>query len=332
MDIRNTCQLKQTAARRVADAAQEKQILLFYCGATMGLAFLTVVIRYALGLQIDQMGGLSNLSTRTMLSTVQSVLPLVQALVVMCVELGYVAAMLRIARGQYASPNTLRLGFDRFWTLLRCCVIQGLIYGGMIITSVYAAAMLFVASPLGENFMAQMAPFMAEVSMLNPQIAITEAEAAAMIPSMIPMFVLVAVALLFLLVPTMYRFRMANYVIIDKPGRGAMFALRESRKMMRGNCLKLLKLDLSYWWYYLLFFVITCVGNLDLYLSSFGVTLPISADAAYFIFYAIYLLLQFAAYYFLRNRLETTYALVYDAIKPEEPQQNSVVLGNIFQM
>ena len=257
-----------------------------------------------------------------MLSTVQSVLPLVQALVVMCVELGYVAAMLRIARGQYASPNTLRLGFDRFWTLLRCCVIQGLIYGGMIITSVYAAAMLFVASPLGENFMAQMAPFMAEVSMLNPQIAI----------SMIPMFVLVAVALLFLLVPTMYRFRMANYVIIDKPGRGAMFALRESRKMMRGNCLKLLKLDLSYWWYYLLFFVITCVGNLDLYLSSFGVTLPISADAAYFIFYAIYLLLQFAAYYFLRNRLETTYALVYDAIKPEEPQQNSVVLGNIFQM
>ena len=332
MDIRNTRELKQTAARRVADAPQEKKIVLIYSGLTLGLALLTMVIRYTLGLQIDQMGGLNNMATRSMLSTIQSMLPLLQSLVVMCIELGYLAAALRMARGQYASPNTLRLGFDRFWTLLRCSIIQGLIYASLALSAVYAAAMIFVMSPWGTAFMEQISPLVADVSLLNPQIAIDEATAMAMIPSMIPMFVLVGIALLILVVPIAFRFRMANYVIIDKPGRGALFALGESRKMMRGNCLKLLKLDLSYWWYFLLLLLISSVGNLDLYLAAFGVALPMSADVAYFVFYIAYLVLQAAAYYFLRNRIEAAYALAYDAIKPEEPKANGVVLGNIFQM
>ena len=332
MDIRNTCHLKSFAADRTANAPQEKKILLIYCGLTMGLSLLSLVVRHVLGLQIDQLGGLSNLSRRSMLSAVQSMLPLVVSLVVMCIELGYMAAMLRIARGQYASPNTLRLGFDRFWTLLRCSVFQGLIYGALILAAVYAAAMVFVMSPWGTTFTEQVSPLMANVSLLNPQMAIDESAAMALIPSMIPMFVMVAIAVCLLVIPTAFRFRMANYVIIDKPGKGALFALRESKKMMRGNCRKLLKLDLSYWWYFLLLLAISSVGNLDLYLTSFGVKLPMSADAAYFLFYIAYLALQLAAYYFLRNRVEVTYALAYDSIKPEEPKDNGVVLGNIFNM
>lgn len=332
MDIRNTRHLKSFAADRTANAPQEKRILLIYCGLTMGLSLLSLIVRYVLGLQIDQLGGLSNLSRRSMLSAVQSMLPLVVSLVVMCIEVGYIAAMLRIARGQYASPNTLRLGFDRFWTLLRCSVFQGLIYGALSLGAVYLATMVFVMSPWGTAFMEQVSPLMANVSLLNPQMAIDDGTAMALIPSMIPMFVMVAIAVCLLVIPTAFRFRMANYVIIDKPGKGALYALRESKKMMRGNCRKLLKLDLSYWWYFLLLLAISSVGNMDLYLDSFGVKLPMSADAAYFLFYIAYLALQLAAYYFLRNRIEVTYALAYDSIKPEEPKDNGIVLGNIFNM
>lgn len=332
MDIRNTRHLKSFAADRTANAPQEKRILLIYCGLTMGLSLLSLIVRYVLGLQIDQLGGLSNLSRRSMLSAVQSMLPLVVSLVVMCIEVGYIAAMLRIARGQYASPNTLRLGFDRFWTLLRCSILQGLIYGTLILAAVYAAAMVFVMSPWGTAFMEQVSPLMANVSLLNPQMVIDDATAMKLIPTMIPMFLMIAVAVCLLVIPTVFRFRMANYVIIDKPGKGALYALRESKKMMRGNCRKLLKLDLSYWWYFLLLLAISSVGNMDLYLASFGVKLPMSADAAYFLFYIAYLALQLAAYYFLRNRIEVTYALAYDSIKPEEPKDNGVVLGNIFNM
>lgn len=332
MDIRNTRELKTFAAERVSGAPQEKKILLIYAGITLGLSLLSLVIRYVLGLQVDQLGGLSNMAQRSMLSAIQSMLPLIQSLVVMCLELGYMAAMLRVARGQYASPNTLRLGFDRFWVLLRCVVFQSLIYAGLTFAAVYLAAMVFILSPWGTAFIEQSAPMMANVSLLNPQMVIDESAAMALVPAMIPMFIMVAIAVCVFVIPTAFRFRMANYVIIDKPGMGAIAALRESKKMMRGNCRKLLRLDLSYWWYFLILLAISAVGNMDLYLASFGVELPMSADAAYFVFYIAYLALQLAAYYFLRNKVEVTYALAYDAVKPEEPKTNGVVLGNIFQM
>lgn len=332
MDIRNTRALKTFAAERVSGAPMEKKIVLIYGGLTVGLAFLATVLRYVLGLQIDQLGGLSNLGSRTMLSTIQSMLPLVTSLAVMCIELGYVSAMLRIARGQYASPNGLRLGFARFWPLLRCSVIQGLIYAGLVIAAMYLASMIFVMSPWGQPFMEAITPMMAQTSLLDPQLTLDDAAVMQLLPTMLPMFLMLIVIACLLVIPVSFRFRMADYVIIDKPGMGAMAALRESRKMMRGNCLKLLKLDLSYWWYFVVLFVISCIGNLDQWLPLFGIALPMSADVAFFLFYAVYLGLQLGVYYFLRNRIEVTYALVYDSVKPEEPKETGVVLGNIFQM
>lgn len=332
MDIRNIRAMKAFAAERVSGAPQEKKIVLIYSSLYIGLALLITLVQYVLDLQIGQMGGLSQLGRRTILSTVQSMLPLVQSLVVMCLELGYLAAMLRVARGQYASPNTLRLGFDRFWTLLRCSIIQGLVYAGLMISAVYFASMVFVISPWGQPFLERMASVTAGTSLLNPQVALDDAAVMQLIPTMLPMFLMVMIAACLLVLPVSFRFRMANYVIIDKPGMGAMAALRESRKMMRGNCLKLLKLDLSYWWYFIVLLLISCIGNLDLWLPLFGVELPMSEDFAYFFFYALYLVLLLGAYCLLRNRLEVTYALVYDALKPEEPKDTGVVLGNIFNM
>jgi len=332
MDIRNTRQLKTAAAERVANAPQEKRIVLIYGLILTALALLSTGLRFFLGLQIEDLGGLSNMASRSALSTLQSMLPLIQSMVTMCLTLGYTAAMLRIARGQYSSPNTLRLGFDRLWVLLRCAVIQGFIYAGLGIAAIYVASMLFVLSPFSAAFAEQAAPLLSQSTLLSPEMAIDEAAVAALIPSMIPMFLMAAMVACLLVVPVSFRFRMVNYILIDKPGIGAMAALRESRKMMRGNCLKLLKLDLSYWWYFLILLAASLIGNTDLYLPLVGIELPMNPDIAYFFFFILYLALQLAAYYFLRNRLEVTYALVYDSLKPEEPQTNGVVLGNIFQM
>lgn len=332
MDIRNTRSLKTFAAERLETAREEKKIVLIYAGLIIGLAALTTVLRYVLGLQISQSGGLSNLGTRSILSTVQTMLPLVQSLVVMCLELGYMAAMLRVARGQYVSPQTLRLGFDRFWPLLRCCVLQGLIYAGLAIGSVYLASMIFVMSPWGQPFMTVLAPLMTETSVLSPELLLDEAVYYELLSTMMPLMVILVIVFCVFALPISYRFRMANYVIIDKPALGAFAALRESRKMMRGNCLRLLKLDISFWWYHLLLLGASLVGDGDQWLALLGVELPFSADVAYFLFYALYLALTFGVYYLLRNRVEVAYGLAYDAVKPEEKKDSGVVLGNIFDM
>jgi len=332
MNIRNTRAMKTFAAERVSGAPMEKKIVLIYSVLTLGSALLGVALQYVLGLQIDQMGGLSQIGARTILSTLQSMLPLVQSVVAMCLELGYLAAMLRIARGQYSSPNTLRLGFDRMWTLLRCAVIQGLVYAGLMIAAVYLSSMIFVASPWGQPFVAALDSLTEGTSLLNPQVVLDDAAILQLLPTLLPMIVMTAIAACIFVIPVSFRFRMANYVIIDKPAAGALAALRESRKMMRGNCLKLLKLDLSYWWYLLAMFAVACVGNLDRWLLLLGVELPVSEEVAYFGFYFAYLGLLLAVYYFLRNPIEVAYSLFYDGVKPEEKKDTGVVLGNIFQM
>lgn len=331
MDICNTSELKACALRRLVDAGQAKRIAAMFAGLTLGLSALVTLAGLLLDLQISQSTGLSGMSLRTVLSSVQSLLPIISALAAMCLEVGYQAAMLRVARGQYASPQTLRLGFDRFWVLLRCTVLEGLILFGITFGGIYLSTMLFMFTPFSRKAVELIAPLMENVTLLNPEIVLDDALYTQLMQAMLPAFALCAVVVLLLAVPVLFRLRMVRYVIIDRPGMGALAALQESRKMMKGNCLRLLKLDVSLWWYYGagLLTMLLCYG--DVLLPMAGVSLPWSDTVSYYLFYVLYLAAQFAVYYFLRNPAETAYAIAYDAIRPKEVQTGGAVLGSIFQ-
>ncbi|MEF2838048.1 MAG: DUF975 family protein [Oscillospiraceae bacterium] len=332
MNLRNTREIKDFASRRLEDSASQKQIVLIYVALALGLTALVTVLNHVLDLQIENFGGLSNLGKKTMLSSVQSMLPLAQSILTMCLDVGYVAAMLRIARGMYTSPQTLRLGFDRFWVLLRCSIFKGLILTGVTFVSMYTGIMIFMLTPLAEPVVEIVTPLMSQMSLLDSAVMIDDATYAQLVRAMLPCFVFGGVMLLILGGPIFYSFRMVNYVIIDKPAMGALMALRESKKMMRGHRLQLLKLDLSLWPYYLASgaALVVCYG--DVLLPMLGVELPVSEKVAFFGFYALYMAASFCVHYFLRNRAEVSYALAYDAVKPEEKQSAGVVLGNIFEM
>ena len=332
MNLRNTREIKAFASRRLEDSASQKQIVVIYVALALGLTALVTVLNHVLDLQIENFGGLSNLGKKTMLSSVQSMLPLAQSILTMCLDVGYVAAMLRIARGMYTSPQTLRLGFDRFWVLLRCSIFKGLILTGVAFVSMYTGIMIFMLTPLAEPVVEIVTPLMSQMSLLDSAVMIDDATYAQLVRAMLPCFAFGGVMLLILGGPIFYSFRMVNYVIIDKPAMGALMALRESKKMMRGHRLQLLKLDLSLWPYYLASgaALVVCYG--DVLLPMLGVELPVSEMVAFFGFYALYMAASFCVHYFLRNRAEVSYALAYDAVKPEEKQSGGVVLGNIFEM
>lgn len=332
MNLRNTREIKDFASRRLEDFASQKKIVVIYVALALGLTALVTVLNHVLDLQIENFGGLSNLGKKTMLSSVQSMLPLAQSILTMCLDVGYVAAMLRIARGMYTSPQTLRLGFDRFWVLLRCSIFKGLILTGVAFVSMYTGIMIFMLTPLAEPVVEIVTPLMSQMSLLDSAAMIDDATYAQLVRAMLPCFVFGGVVLVILGGPIFYSFRMVNYVIIDKPAMGALMALRESKKMMRGHRLQLLKLDLSLWPYYLASgaALVVCYG--DVLLPMLGVELPVSEMVAFFGFYALYMAASFCVHYFLRNRAEVSYALAYDAVKPEEKQSGGVVLGNIFEM
>lgn len=324
--------LKNTASQRLSEAPNARQIVLVYSGITTGAALLVTVIQYVLGLQIEQTGGLSNMGLRSILSTVQATLPMVQSLALMCLELGFLAAMLRISRGQYTSVQTLLAGMPRFWAMLRCSILQSFIFIGVAFLTVYLAVQIFVITPLSNDTMDILLPIISNSTEMDPALLLDETVQMELMASMIPMFVLTAILTVLLMVPLFYRFRMANYVLLDDLQAGAFAAIRQSSKMMRRNCLRLFRMDIGFWWYYGLLALASIVCYGDSILLLMGITLPLPGDAGYFLFYILFLVMTFGIYYFFRSRVEVSYAQFYNSIRPEEKKENSVVLGNIFDM
>lgn len=330
MDIRNIRELKNTAARRLDQAAESKKIILIYSAISILSALLVTVITYCLDLQVDRFGGLSHMGTRSMLSSISAVLPMVLNMALMCLELGFMAAMLRIGRGLYTSPQTLRAGMPRFWAMIRTnllilsfCFVVGM-------AAFYLAMMVFVMTPFSDAAMEILLPI---VNSADPaMLVLEESVELRLMDALTPLLVIFGILFLALALPITYRYRMANYVLMHDPRAGAFAALRRSRDMMRGNCLALVKIDLSLWWYYGLSMLSMLVCYGELLLAAFGVTLPMSPSVSFFLFYGLSLAIVFVTNIFFRGRVGVTYAMVFDAIRPKEENSGGVVLGNIFQM
>ena len=331
MDIRNRRALKQEAAQALNAARDPQKIMMIYIGASMLLSLALNLADLWLRDLIENTSGLSNLGTRSILETIQTVLPYAQMLAVMCWDLGFLSAMLRIARRQSCDEKELLSGFRLFGPALRATLLQGLIYAGIFLACTYLGIIIFSFTPLAEPLMELMMPLMEETSLLSTGILLDEATLLAAYEAMIPAMVIIAVLFAAVALPLAYRLRMVNYCLLDAPRAGAIAAMRQSRVMMKGNCMALFKLDMSYWWYYALTVGASVVCYGDVLLALMGVALPFSDRVSYFLFYGLYLVVLFGINYAFRNKVEETYAMAYEAIRPR-PQENTVVLGNIFQM
>ena len=322
--------LKKNAAERVAAAEHSRKIVLIYAGIVTALAALVTIVNFTLDLQIAKLGGLSNMGLRSIFSTIQSVLPMVQTMVVMCLDIGYLAAMLRISREQYTSEHTLKLGFERFWVMIRFSLIQSAIYTLAAMVTCWVAVQVYLITPFSNAIIDMVTPEMADPNVVM-ELLQDPLFTSQIMTAMIPLLIICGILYAAVCIPISYSLRMCGYVIIDKPGQGAMFAIKESRNMRRGSRMRLFKLDVSMWWWFAISFGSTVLAYGDTLLPMLGISLPFSPTVSYYVFYALYLLVQFVSCYFLRNRVEVVYAQVYNALKPRE-KDTGVVLGNIFQM
>ena len=330
MDIRNRKHLHKVAANRLERAQQKKQIILAYTLISLGISTLVTVGTYFLGDQISQTGGLRNMGLRSILSTLETLLPIVQSLALLCLELGFLNAMIRISRGLFTSVQSLRAGFSRFWAAIRGSLLISLRYIIAGMASFYLALMIFGLTPLSNKAMEILTPIAEQMTAMTTAPVIDEATVLALGDAMTPFFVLFGIIVAVMVVPMVYRYRLVNYILMDKPGYGALRAIHESTLLMRGNRFALFRLDLSLWWYYLLaaLSAVLCYG--DAILQLVGISLPWSPTVSYFVFYGLFVVAQFWVCYFFGNRVGVTYALAYEALKPKE-EDTGVVLGNIFQ-
>ena len=315
MNIRDRRALRESAAASVANASDAlKGIVLIYLAIITALTLAGSVLTVLLSDRIAETGGLSGMGLRSILSTAQMLLPWLQAVVFMALQIGYCNVAMRVGRGEGVSRNSLFFGFRRFFPLLRATLLQGAVYFCLGMMSMYVSVYIFLMLPVSAQFREMITPLIEEMTVLSSTITLDEATLMESSKAVMPA-IWIFMGLYFLVaLPTYYNFRVVMYRLVDQEPPRAFLAIRESRVMMRRNRFALLKLDLSLWWYYGLQLLIPLVCYGDLLLPLLGIELPIPEMASYFLFLVLSLALQAAVYYFFFNRVAVTYALAYDAL------------------
>ena len=302
---------KEAAGHSLSNASDDpRRLVLIHTGASLLLAIVLTVIDYLLEQKIGTTGGLSGIGTRSILTTAQSILRYVQILVLPVWNCGYLYTCLQLSRQEQVSEHSLLAGFHRFGPVFRLTLLQAAIYMVVAFVCVYAGASVFVMTPWARPLMEALQP------MLESGEVTEAALMAAMETVYLPLILICAVIFLLACLPIYYMLRLAEFCIMDGQRKGAFAAILESLRLTRGSRMALLKLDFSFWWFYALDLLVSLLCYGDLLLNAFGINLPWSTDAGYFIFLFVYAIGQLALYTWKKNDVFVTYAHVYNSLLP----------------
>lgn len=317
MAIRDRRGLKQEAQRLLnASGKQAQRLVLIHTAVALGVSALLTVINFILTRQIDGTGGLAGMGTRSVLSTAQSVLELAAMIVMPFWQVGLLKSILLLVRSEDAQPASLLEGLRRFGPVLRLNLLRGALFAGIGMFCVYFAAGIFMMTPWSAPLVAAMEPLMTQTDLSYEEaMTIMEAMEPVMETATLPLMLIFGALLALFAVPIFYRLRMADYLILDESGTGALAAMGQSMRLMRRKGTALFSLDLSFWWFYALEILTACVGYGDVLLPQMGVALPVSEDAAFFLFFFLHIVCQLGLYLFAKAKVEMTYGVFYENLE-----------------
>ena len=308
-------QLRSRAQSSLARARKPEQVILIHTGVILLLSLLLTGVDYILDQQIGTTGGLSGMGTRSILVTIQSLLRLVQAVVLPFWQIGYTYYTLRVARGQAVGFPDLSEGFRRFGPVLRLKALMAGMAFLLMLISAYASSFLFMMTPWAVPILQKMESLSATA--MDEQ-ALLEAMAAMTQDAMVPIMIIFGLCFLAGAVFLFFRFRLAELWLMDHPEDGALKSLRASKDLMRGNWKGMFRIDLSFWWFYLLDLLVTVLCYGDLILDALGMEMTTDAFGSYLLFFCLYVWAQMALYWWKRNEVAVTYAHAYLSLLPEE--------------
>lgn len=309
---------RSAAADSLAQASYDpKKLALIHTGVSLLVSLLLTLVSHLLGNAIDGAGGLANLGNRAILSTIQSVLSTAVMLLLPFWEIGFLYAALRMCRSRDAQPRDLPEGFRRFGPIVRLYLLEMGITFILVFACMQLASILFAFTPFMENVVEAMKQISQQANSAKLEM-LTEKELMAMLPALIPMYVIFLIVLAAIGLPIFYRFRLSRFAILDDAG-GARKALGISAYLTRGNKWKLMKLDLQFWWYYGAQLLIAAITYTDVLLQAMGITLPVSGTVVFFGSYAVHMVLRLLLAWQFGSQVQATYAHCYDYLKQNPP-------------
>lgn len=317
MNIRDRKALKQAASSHLQSATYDpRKLTLLHRGLIVGISLLISLISLGLDEGIASTGGLSGIGTRNLLLTVQTALQMGQLLLTPFWQIGILFGFMNIIRNRYAGPNSLLRGFARFGPALRLMALEMLIIMSLSFMISYISS--FIALPFSGDLMELMEPMVIEMQ-TNPNFdptAMMDIPMETLLPAAAPILIIFFIFYGAAVIYFSLRMRFADYLILDDPKIGAFQAMGRSFRLTKGNIWALLRLDISFWLYYLLQGVAMGVSMLQLFTPAFH--LPIPEQVTGILIYLVFCVIVLATDWFLRPTVEASYALAYHTLKEEQ--------------
>lgn len=308
----NLSQIRHEAAQRLReDGDQFRKSVLIHSAVTVGISLLLMLIIY-LSQNIAPEGGLSNLGTQTLLETGQTLLQFINMIAVPFWNAGLIFCTIKLIRKQDQSAFALTEGFRRWGPIAGSLLFRALIYFGLSFACSFASSIPISMLPFPPSILEELTAFMeAPTFPLSPGVQIF----------FILYFVLYMASICIFLIPRVYAHRLTIYQIMDNEPCSGLQAVLQSRILMKGYRRKLLLLDLSFWWFYLLELLAGLLSMGDLLLEAAGIVLPIPAEVAAWLFPIAALVAQLVLYCTAKPMLAATYGAFYQNILDESQKE-----------
>ena len=292
-----------------------RKLVLFHTLLALGIPLLVALINFLLEGQNAKTGGLDGIAARSTLQTIQSTLESGVMILLPFWEVGLLYAALSWRKGQAAGKAHLTEGLRRFVNVFALRFWSGVLYVIIGFTALNLSMFIFSATPWVESVADLLNPGGQATTPEQLQQMMTPALMNQLMVKMIPLFVILVIIYAAVCIPLSYRLRFADYILLE--GEGGRQAMLQSFRLTRGRCKEIFKLDLHFWWFYVLQLLAVGLCYGDSILALLGVTLPLSSTLSYFLFYTAGLILQGVLFWRYQAERLTAYCLAYDDLQPQ---------------
>lgn len=313
-------------ARQKLEGQSAHSMAAIHTGVIVAASLLITLLQHVLAEGIANTSGLSGMGTRSVLQTLQTVLEWANIVLTPFWNLGFLYVAMQWARGNTPQKADLLTGFNRIGPCLGLLVTRFTLSFAVMFLCVNICTTVYLMTPASTKLMEIAAAAGSDVDVFYGTLeSMGQAGAMELLSSMAPLMIAWVGLSLVLLVPLLYRFRLAEYAVLNLKGVRAMPAMIISSTLLRRRCWQFFKIDLRLWWYHGLKALCSLLLYGDLLLSAFGVALPVGGDAAYFATLFVYLAALFTVETCFRPYVETVYAGAYEKLMSMGSAQKKAV-------
>ena len=232
MEMLNIKDLIQKARKALA-GKNVRKLAAIHAGVTVAAGLLVTLLQYALAQGMGDTSGLAGLGTQAILETIQTALQWANVILMPFWNLGFLYVALQWVRGNNPAGRDLLTGFHRIGPCLGLMVNRTILTSCVVMLATNISSILYMTMPASAWLREMTMGFTTTDEVYEYMYSLNSAQILELFRKLLPMVVMSAALSMVVLVPTLFRFRLAEFAILNYAGVRGISAMAISAALLR---------------------------------------------------------------------------------------------------